>query len=382
MHLSLKFINAILSSRPGLFKLSGCLLLLAAGLSLASAVWAAPPTIQPGSWTLAILPDTQYYAKSYPSVFYSQTQFLANYKSSLNIAYVMHEGDVTQSNTAAEWSVASTAFQTLEKAGIGYSILPGNHDYKNNADNRTSFMAGYFPVSRLSAQATFGGVYPSEPNSPHNSYSLFSAGGIDWLVLALEFGPRNQIVQWADNVLKQYPNRRAMIVTHAYLYWDNNRLDTNRTEQHGNPHDYPIANEPGGVNDGEEMWQAWKDNSNLQFIFCGHIYHQTLDDGWGSRADLGDGGNVVHQILANYQYYPNRSGYGDGYLRLLEFMADGRTVHVRTYSPWLDRSLTSSEHDFYLTMQIPEPTTGAMLTGALLVILGAYWRRKHFHSCG
>jgi hypothetical protein len=378
MQLSLNFINAISSTRRGLFKLGASLLLLAAWLSLASAVWAAPPTIQPGSWTLAILPDTQYYSKSYPNVFYTQTQFLANYKSSLNLAYVLHEGDVTQSNDDAQWKVASKAFETLENAGIGYSILPGNHDYYNNSEDRTSLMADYFPVSRLSAQPTFGGVYRFEPNSPHNSYSLFSAGGIDWLVLAMEFGPRNQIVQWADNVLKRYPNRRAMIVTHSYLYWDNNRLDKNRTDQHGNPHDYGIANEWGGVNDGEEMWQALKDNSNLQFVFCGHIYHQTEDDGWGYRTDLGDGGNVVHQILANYQYYPNRTGYGDGYLRLLEFMADGRTVHVRTYSPWYDKSLTSPEHDFYLTMQVPEPTTGAMLTVGLLVILGAYWSRKRF----
>src|SRR5690349_1355683 len=50
--------------------------------------------ITPGSWTLAILPDTQHYAQSYPQHFTAQTQFLVNNKESLNIQYVLHEGDI------------------------------------------------------------------------------------------------------------------------------------------------------------------------------------------------------------------------------------------------------------------------------------------------
>ncbi len=320
----------------------------------ASAVLAAPPSIQPGSWTLAILPDTQYYTKSHPHVFNAQTQFLADNKTSLNIAYVLHEGDIVHDNNSIQWTRASTAFQTLDDAGVPYSLAVGNHDCgpKGRCADRTSLMSDFFPVTRLAGQPTFGGVYPGEPNSPHNSYSLFSAGGKDWLVLALEFGSRDQIVDWADDVLKQYPNRQAMIVTHTYLSRNSTRHNwpAHSTSQAATS-SYPssLNDEPGGFNDGEEMWTQLKDNPNLQFVFCGHIC------GTGYLASEADHGNIVHQMLADYQ---DRSTGGEGYLRLLEFLPDGRTVRVRTYSPHLDRSLTGADNDFMLTMiSAPEPSS-------------------------
>lgn len=347
----------------------------------ASAVLAAPPSIQPGSWTLAVLPDTQHYAESYPDIFNEQTQFIADYKTSLNIAYVLHEGDLTDDNNSTQWGRASTAFDILDNASVPYSLLPGNHDYGTNGtcNNRTSYMADYFPVMRLAGRATFGSVYPGEPDSPHNSYSLFGAGGTDWLVLAMEFAPRDQIVDWADGVLKQHPNRQAMIVTHAYLYYGDVLYDYATYGEQGScsPYSYPIKDEPGGVNDGGDMWTKLKDNPNLQFIFSGHSGET------GYRADEADHGNVVHQILANYQDLPEG---GEGYLRLLEFLPDGRTVHVRTYSPHLDCCRYDSVYgeglnDFMLTMtQVPEPSSLrlAAVAGLGCVSVLAYKRWRVF----
>jgi hypothetical protein len=337
-----------------------------AGILACPLAWAVPPTIQPGSWTLAILPDTQYYAAKYPDIFYAQTRFLAQQKQALNIVFVLHEGDVTQNNRPEEWKVASKAFTTLEEAGIPYALLPGNHDYTSNGGRRSScLMEKYFPLSRLSAQKTFGGVYPGEPQSPHNSFWLFHAGGKEWLVLALEFGPREEVLRWADGILKKYPERQAMIVTHAYLYWDNTRLDwqSKGRAQKGNPHDYPLAELPGGANDGQQIFEKLKENPNLQFIFSGHNYNQAADEGCGYRADECKHGNVVHQILANYQYFRGRK-CGDGYLRLLEFMADGRKVHVRTYSPSQDAALTDEENDFMLALTPAEVLSGKNHSGS------------------
>ena len=41
-------------------------------------------------------------------------------------------------------------------------------------------------------------------------------------------------------------------------------------------------------NDGEEMWQALKDNPNLKFVFNGHV----LNDGTGYLASIGDNGEI------------------------------------------------------------------------------------------
>jgi len=352
---------------------------------IASGVLAAPPSIQPGSWTLAILPDTQKYAQSYPAIFNAQTQFLADYKGTLNLAFVLHEGDIVNKDLPAQWTVASNAFVTLETASLNYILAAGNHEFGEDGKmvDRISLMSDYFPVSRLDNQPTFGDVYPGEPTLIHNSYSFFSAGSTDWLALTLECGPRDEIVDWADSVLKAHPGRQAMIVTHAYMYFDDTRYDwaAKGDTQDWSPHSFPIIyglppDALGTINDGEEIWQQLKDNRNLQFIFSGHV----LGDGTGYLANTADEGNVVHQILANYQFYTNG---GNGYMRLLEFLPDGRTVHVRTYSPYLDASLTTADQDFVLTMtQVPEPSTWALLVLAGLTLAACVRRRSQLnHPC-
>ncbi len=304
---------------------------------MAVPVWSAvgaPVPIESGSWTLAILPDTQFYAQTYPAIFAAQTQFLADYKDALNIKMVQHEGDITNTNAAAEWVVASNAFATLENAGVQYGVAQGNHDINSV---RASLFPTYFPVSRLAAQSTFGAEFPEpDPNNPsvnlpNNSYSLFSAGGTDWISFELEFGPRDQVIDWVDATLKAFPDRQAIITTHAYMYFDNTRYDwaAKGTAQNWSPYTHGVASLPGGVNDGEDIWQKLKDNANLSIVLNGHV----LGDGTGYLASVADNGNIVHQMLANYQFLANG---GQGYLRLLEFKAGGDTVEIRTYSPWLD----------------------------------------------
>ena len=346
-----------------------------------SSARAQPVPIQAGSWTLAVLPDTQVYAQSYPGIFDAQAQFLADIKESHNLAFVLQEGDFTNRNITQQWTVGSTSFRILDDAGISYAIAPGNHDFGpgGNGSTRDSLFENFFPLTRLQNQTTFGGVYPgtdgSEANLPNNSYHTFNAGGQDWLALALEFGPRDEVMQWADGIIKTHPDHLAMIVTHAYLYSDSTRYDwaTKGSRQTWNPHSYGVARRRGGVNDGEEMWQELKDNQNLKLVFSGHV----LNDGTGYLASVGDNGNVVHEILANYQFLPNG---GQGYMRLLEFLPDGDTVEVRTYSPWLDaqgRDPQRIEPDQQFTMSLstvppppPPPPIFDYAIGGNIVVTG------------
>ena len=120
------------------------------------------------------------------------------------------------------------------------------------------------------------------------------------------------------------------------------------------------------MNDGQELWdELVKGHENFRFVFNGHV----LADGIGRRATLGDSGNVVHQILANYQI--NTEG-GQGDMRLLEFKPDGETVVVRTYSPSLDRYDTAPDQEFTLNMnQLPPPPP--VLRHAVAANLVATW---------
>ena len=215
--------------------------------------------------------------------------------------------------TQAQWTNSRTAMDKLNGV-VPYAIAPGNHDYGGQGNDRTTLfdngVAGqnYYGLgSPYAVQPSIGGFF--ETGKTDNSWHTFSANGKNWLVLALEWGPRDAVVQWADQVVTDHPDYETMVVTHAYMYNDDTIYDwaTKGSSQSWNPHSYGIESLPGGVNDGEELWDKFiKKHENIDFVFNGHV----LGDGTGKRATLGDNGNVVHQILANYQFNV-QGGQGD-----------------------------------------------------------------------
>ena len=168
----------------------------------------------PGSWSLVILPDTQIYSMSYPELFKDQARWIIANKDRHNIKYVIHLGDISNNNTPAQWANASNAL-TMLNGVVPYALVNGNHDYGTNGStsDRSTLLDAYFPLTNYLSWPTFGGAMVS--NRLDNSYHLFSAGGADWLILCLEFGPRNSVVAWANSIVNAYPNRRVILVTHA-----------------------------------------------------------------------------------------------------------------------------------------------------------------------
>jgi hypothetical protein len=100
---------------------------------------------------------------------------------------------------------------------IPYFFVPGNHDYGDGGlcQDRTTRLneyfpvSQYFPVSRFRNTPQFGGTYDKEPDRMENSYHLFSAEGRKFLVLCLEFGPRKDVVRWANEVVGKHSDREA-----------------------------------------------------------------------------------------------------------------------------------------------------------------------------
>ncbi len=67
---------------------------------LAGVPFTAPAAASPLPFTIVALPDTQNYSQSYPQIFTSQTQWILSNQASQNIAFVAHEGDITNNGTA------------------------------------------------------------------------------------------------------------------------------------------------------------------------------------------------------------------------------------------------------------------------------------------
>ncbi|MDP0500627.1 MAG: metallophosphoesterase [Verrucomicrobiota bacterium JB022] len=298
--------------------------------------------IDEGAWTIAILPDTQIYSQNYPGVFSAQTSWLVANRQRYNIRYVLHLGDIVNVNSIPEWQNARESLGILD-GKLPYALVPGNHDYGpgGNARTRATFLNDYFHTEFYEQWPTFGGAM--NEGEMDNTYHLFRAGGIDWIVIALEWGPRDSTIEWADSILERYPNRKAILVTHAYMNNNDYRYDITDTErpQDYNPHVY---NTEGGVNDGEELWQKLVKRHNFVLTVNGHV----LGDGAGFRIDPNDAGQNVAQMLVNYQM---RSLGGEGYLRLLTINPDS-SVDVKSYSPIYDSYLTAQDQEFSFDLAI------------------------------
>jgi Calcineurin-like phosphoesterase len=311
-------------------------------------VYGEPPAPAAGSFTVAVLPDTQFYSDMFPDQYLAQTRWIAERQAERNIVCVLHLGDITHRNTPAEWRNAARAMKQLD-GRLPFVLTTGNHDYSEGDEckDRRTRLNEYFPAGQLRGTPTFGGHYDREPARMENSYHLFSAGGRDFLVLALEFGPRADVVRWANEVVVRYPKREAVLVTHAFVYHDDTRYDWAKKgpKQSWNPHSYPLAEATDhDVCDGQELWDRLVSrHPNFVLTLNGH----TLGDGLGRTVTATADGRAVPQVLVNFQMRPNG---GDGWLRLLEFRADGRTVEVVDYSPTRNQRNESPQNRFTMTL--------------------------------
>lgn len=276
-------------------------------------------------WRFVVLPDTQVYAKQEPELFAAQTRWIAEHAQRLDIRFVLHEGDVVDDNSAAQWRVARRAMGLLDGA-VPYVVVPGNHDLGpgGSGSDRATGLDASFADAGIFERPSFGGSFDG---SLANTWHRFDTPDGPWLVVGLEFAPRAAVVAWADAVLRAHPDRPAIVLTHAYLYPDGTRYAADALHrQRWHPRRYGVARrEP--IHDGESLFDGLvRKHDQIELVLCGHA----LDEGVAWRRSVQDGGGVVHEVLTNYQH---RARGGLGYLRLFEVDAAAGRIRVRTYSP-------------------------------------------------
>jgi len=301
------------------------------------------------SLKLVVLPDTQSYLESCPEIMESQFKWLEKHKNAID--FVLHVGDITQSNTPAEWALAAKYFEHIN-GKVPYAISLGNHDFGSApgkfADNRDSHLANkYFPLEKLEACTPIQGVFEEEKID--NAYYTFKAAGEKWLVVSLEFGPTDEMIKWANKIVGQHPDHKAILLTHSYMYVGNKRQaegDDWRPQAYGigKKHHEELPN------DGEQIWEKLvSQHPNFILTFSGHVLHEGL----GQLVSTGKHGNPVYQFLANYQR--GVKGYGDGcngYLRIVDIDLKNKSMNISTYSPWLNKWLEDSDNHFTLQLEI------------------------------
>jgi hypothetical protein len=296
----------------------------------------APPPA--GTVTIAMLPDIQYYSKCQLSHLAHQAQWLADHSITRNIRAALFMGDLTEHNVPSEWQFVADQLD----AGawqVPMLLATGNHDHGRNGhtQRRATLLTRYFPQPPGIARAALAET--RHPFDIENAYYRVELPRATLGVLVLEWAPRTSTVAWANQVLSRYAHDRVIVVTHAYLYDDSTRYDwrARGRSQLWSPFSFGMAKleaRRDPEHDGEMLWDALvRRHPGIFLVLCGHVG----GTGTGYLASKGDAGNVVHQVLANFQLLDEG---GLGYLRLLEIEPDGRTLRMKTYSPSLDLYVT------------------------------------------
>ena len=304
-----------------------------------------------GTATIAVLPDTQYYVDCRSPHVRNQVEWLMAQRTTRNIRAAVTLGDLTEHNWKEEWDFYKESLKSLDPT-FPFLLNLGNHDYGDagSANSRKTFFGDYFDNKFVEKSKAL--VETLEPGKLENAYYSIDLGKVTVGVIILEWSPRKKTVEWADKVVKAHPDHRIMMATHAYLYSDSTRYDFKKhgTSQEWNPLAYPTAKSDGPADtnhDGEMLWQAvFKKYPNVFLTVNGHV----LNNGTGLLTSKGDKGNLVHQIMVNYQMLDEG---GLGYLRLFEFQPDGKTLRVKTYSPSLGVYATAKDQDFTLPLDPP-----------------------------
>lgn len=349
-------------------------------VSLATGLAAAPAPDQ--KFTIAVVPDTQYYldfskqraegfAFDAAEIFYDQMQWLARNVESAGgeIAFVTQVGDVWQHvsedmdpehramgveaapagtgladerTRTVEMPAARRGFAMLD-GKVPFSVVPGNHDY----DAAWQVKGKAPPVTHYGGLDNFNEVFGERSpffkgrkwrvgsfNGGADTATIFSAGGYRFLHLGFEFAPADDVLAWAEAMLRKHPGLPTIVAIHDHLNKQGQRKPAGNS-------DFTVAH--AGHNNAEDLWQKFL--SRHEQIFLVVSGHQP---GQSRRVDAGAEGGKVWQLLADYQdrnqvlknmAAPNarvRGGVGDGWLRLLEFdfTAAVPKMRVRTYSTY------------------------------------------------
>ncbi|WP_210439380.1 LamG-like jellyroll fold domain-containing protein [Nocardioides xinjiangensis] len=355
-------------------------------------------------FSLAHLTDTQYLSEgadepptqaerdTWRRAYTDITEWIVANSESRKIAFTAHTGDIMENwhnltdnraKAVREYEVASAAQKILDDAGLVNTVLPGNHDNQYGQDNGPDALYNdYFGPERyaaLSQHPRWAGerasYQPWKPGDNANNYVLFSAGGLDFVVVSLGFGVTAEEAAWADAILEQYADRNAIVLTHAYT----------------TPSSNPDGRGGGMSYDGMSVRSSVvKENPNVFLVLSGHEHGVNIE----VRKDLGRPGNHVVELLADYQFYKVRAGevglggtgtltpdtllqMGSSFFRLLQVDVDRSEMSVDTYSPFLDNfgateyddrnRYNGTEDDFKMPIQLQHRAT-SFATDSLVVL--------------
>lgn len=309
------------------------------------AAYTPPALTDSNAWSMILLPDPQTYVKFSRNqpIWELMTSWVSENIQPLHIQMVLCTGDLVEQNnilmpvgqngnqaSANQWRSVARGFSRLD-GQVPYIAATGNHDYGfKSAENRQTNYNQYFPANKNpKSQALLKEVglnIDQQPSLTNAAYEFIDPHGIKYLFMVLEFAPHDGTIAWAKEVVNKpaYAEHRVVLLTHSYLNAKNEHIETEG---------YEVKN----PNYGKAIWEKLvKPSKNIVLVFSGHI--GAPDDEKAHiafRTDTNAAGKKVQQMTFNAQALGGgwHGNGGDGWLRILEFLPDGKTIKVKTFSP-------------------------------------------------
>jgi hypothetical protein len=202
----------------------------------------------------------------------------------------------------------------------------------------------------------YGGAFngsrdPAISGNGANSFQLFTADGMDFVILHLECNAPDDVLAWAGGVLDAQSKRRAIVTTHMGL----GPLEKPKDEE-----DFRDA--PKGRMQWKKTHGA-RGNTPRQMwdkCFCKHANLFLILSGDQSRTQAmrlvsaNDHGKPVHEVLSDYMQ--DRSGC---WLRICRFLPAANRIEVKTFDSRDGRLCAGTklvpdpaQHQFSLTYEM------------------------------
>ena len=324
-------------------------------------------------YTIVFIPDTQELVMGqFTEEWMAAAQWIADNVATENIVHVIGAGDNTWTDAPAQWQIARDGFD-LFTSRVSWSNMTGNHDYpgsclpvndathtrRNSTNYQTYFGEAY--IEQTEAANTFVEYFedPYEISTTENAFFRFKVNGIQWMILQLEYLPRAHVIEWAAEVLADYPGDNVILTTHSYITSDNAVYTTQwmpytkeDSEIGGYLGELEGEDWPNGTS--QPIWDKLiYPNANVKLLLCGHA--GTTDGHVLTKLSKNKAGFNVPQVMINAQdldvsYF---EGEAMAMLALLRFSADGKKVEIQYYSPYHNGTYHPSNTDMLsLTLDI------------------------------
>ena len=270
---------------------------------------------------IAVIGDIQEYSVSDERINYfnkTNVWLRAQQKYFSVFSCILQNGDLTWGNQKIQWERVDSSLNYL---GDNLLFIPsiGNHDYtwggskgiEINDRNSTGFnLLKNLSVLRKQKMLQF------EKGKLDNIIVPIKIGADTLYVIALEFGPRKEVVLWADSIVRENSRKKYILMTHEWLTRPGQRI------VEGSYADMQFPNISHSTP--EEIWKKMVyPNDNILCVLCGHngfckyLYSKNK------------AGREVCQILFNLQYQENG---GDGMIQLWEFPKEKNKINIFVYN--------------------------------------------------